>query len=126
VEVMGRSLTSTVELAERHGYLKRPLTRDVSGRTLILVTGSQGEDRAALARIARDENREFNIQDGDVIVFSARTIPGNEASVARVIDGLYRRGAMVVDDKVGAKVHVSGHAAQDDLRLLIRLVRPKF
>jgi ribonuclease J len=126
VEVIGRSLISTVELAERHGYLKRSLKHDTLGRTLILVTGSQGEDRAALARISRDENRNLNIQDGDVVVFSARTIPGNEASVAHVIDGLYRRGATVVDGKVGALVHVSGHAAQNDLRLMIRLVRPKF
>ncbi|MEA2569416.1 MAG: ribonuclease [Acidobacteriota bacterium] len=126
VEVIGRSLRSTVELAERHGYLKRALPRHSAERTLVLVTGSQGEDRAALARIARGENRDVVIGEGDVIVFSARTIPGNEMSVGRVIDRLYRLGATVVDNNTGAHVHVSGHAAQDDLRLMLRLVQPKF
>lgn len=126
VDVIGRSISSTVEIAERHGYLRRALFRHPEGRSLVLVTGSQGEDRAALARIARDENSTFAIEDGDVVVFSARTIPGNESSVARVIDGLYRRGATVVDEKVGACVHVSGHASQHDLRLMLRLVQPEF
>lgn len=126
VDVIGRSISSTVEIAERHGYLRRALFRHPEGRSLVLVTGSQGEDRAALARIARDENSTFAIEDGDVVVFSARTIPGNESSVARVIDGLYRRGATVIDDKSGACVHVSGHASQHDLRLMLRLVQPEF
>ena len=134
VALVGASMLSHSEVAERLGLLRFPaglrvdpatamnLPRD---RALILVTGSQGEPMSALARIAVDEHRDARIEGGDLVIHSARTIPGNEKSIGRMINHLLRRGAEVVT-QADAPVHVSGHPAREELKLLLRLLRPKF
>jgi ribonuclease J len=92
---------------------------------VLLVAGSQGEPRSAMSRIATDQHKGFAIQQGDLVIHSARVIPGNERSITRLISHCYRRGARVVDKSV-APVHVSGHASQEELGEIIRATRPKF
>jgi ribonuclease J len=94
-------------------------------RALFLVTGSQGEPTSALARIAVDKHRDVVISDGDLVLHSARSIPGNDKSIGRMINHLIRRGASVVTAE-DAPIHVSGHPRRDELALLIHLLRPKF
>jgi ribonuclease J len=94
-------------------------------RCLVLATGSQGEPLSALARIAVNRHREVLVADGDLVIHSARVIPGNEKSIGRMINHLMRRGAEVVTES-DAPVHVSGHPAQDELRILLGLLRPKY
>ncbi|HYH05820.1 MAG TPA: ribonuclease J [Thermoanaerobaculia bacterium] len=131
VAMMGRSLVDNVETAERLGYLRFP--REVrasstdlpAGDLVIMTTGTQGEPSSALSRMAVGEHKQITIEKGDVVVISARTIPGNERAVSHVIDNLYRRGAEVVHHEQ-PDVHVSGHACQEELRLMINITRPKF
>ncbi len=92
---------------------------------LIIVTGSQGEPRSALARIAADTHQNIALGEGDTVIFSSRQIPGNERAVMGVQDGLVRRGVRVITDD-DHPVHVSGHPAREELRTLYRLVRPRF
>jgi ribonuclease J len=134
VALVGSSMLSHSEVAERLGLLKIPAGLRVASETamnlprvgaLILATGSQGEPMSALARIAVDEHRDVRVEPGDLVIHSARTIPGNEKSVARMINHLFRRGAEVVT-QADAPVHVSGHPAREELKLLLRLLRPKF
>jgi ribonuclease J len=131
VMLVGRSLVDNVETAERLGYLKFPRetrasSSDIPPRELVIMTtGTQGEPSSALARISVGEHKAVQIERGDVVVLSARTIPGNERAVAHVIDNLYRRGADVVHHEQ-ADIHVSGHACQEELKLMLNLVRPKF
>ncbi len=94
-------------------------------RGLVVATGSQGEPASALARIAVGKHRFVHVEDGDLVIHSAREIPGNEKSIGRMIDHLARRGAEVVTTR-DAPVHVSGHAARDELRRVIELTRPRF
>jgi ribonuclease J len=91
----------------------------------VITTGTQGEPRSALARIALDEHKAVQLEPGDVVVISARTIPGNERSVNHVIDHLYRRGAEVLHDDV-RDIHVSGHACQEELKTVVNLTSPKY
>jgi len=131
VLLVGRSLVDNVETAERLGYLKFP--RDAraasselpSSELVIMTTGSQGEPSSALARISVGEHKQVEIERGDIVVISARSIPGNERAIARVIDNLYRRGAEVVHHEQ-PDIHVSGHACQEELKLMLNLVRPRF
>jgi ribonuclease J len=131
VLLIGRSLVDNVETAERLGYLKFPRetrasSADYSPKDLvILTTGTQGEPSSALSRMAIGEHKQVTIERGDVVVISARTIPGNERAVSHVIDNLYRRGADVVHHEQ-PDVHVSGHACQEELRLMLNITRPKF
>jgi len=131
VMLVGRSLVGNVETAERLGYLKFPRetrasSADIPARELVIMTtGTQGEPSSALARISVGEHKAVQIERGDVVVLSARTIPGNERAVAHVIDNLYRRGADVVHHEQ-ADIHVSGHACQEELKLMLNLVRPRF
>jgi ribonuclease J len=131
VLLVGRSLVDNVETAERLGYLKFPREARASSpemparELVIMTTGTQGEPSSALARIAVGEHKQVSIERGDVVVLSARTIPGNERAVAHVIDNLYRRGADVVHHE-HADIHVSGHACQEELKLMLNLVRPRF
>jgi len=131
VLLVGRSLVDNVETAERLGYLKIPRearapSADLNPRDLIiLTTGTQGEPSSALSRMAIGEHKQVSIEKGDVVVISARTIPGNERAVAHVIDNLYRRGADVVHHEQ-PDVHVSGHACQEELKLMLNITRPKF
>ncbi|PYQ32053.1 MAG: ribonuclease J [Acidobacteria bacterium] len=131
VLLVGRSLVDNVETAERLGYLRIPRevrapSADLPARDLvILTTGTQGEPSSALSRMAIGEHKQVEIERGDVVVISARTIPGNERAVAHVIDHLYRRGADVVHHEQ-PDVHVSGHACQEELKLMLNVTRPKF
>ncbi len=131
VLLIGRSLVDNVETAERLGYLKFPRetrasSTDFSPRDMvILTTGTQGEPSSALSRMAIGEHKQVSIESGDVVVISARTIPGNERAVSHVIDNLYRRGAEVVHHEQ-PDIHVSGHACQEELKLMLNVTRPKF
>lgn len=131
VVLIGRSLVDNVETAERLGYLRFPRearasSPDLPARDLVIMTtGTQGEPSSALSRIAIGEHKQVSVEKGDVVVISARTIPGNERAVSHVIDHLYRRGAEVVHHEQ-ADIHVSGHACQEELRLMINLTRPRF
>jgi ribonuclease J len=131
VLLMGRSLVGNVETAEKLGYLKFPRSArassaDIPARDLlIMTTGTQGEPSSALSRMAIGEHRQVTIEKGDVVVISARTIPGNERAINHVIDNLYRRGAEVVHHEQ-PDIHVSGHACQEELKLMLNLTRPQF
>lgn len=130
VMLVGRSLIDNVETAERLGYLKFPREARASSFELpprdlvILTTGTQGEPSSALSRIAIGEHKQVSVEKDDVVVISARTIPGNERAVSHIIDHLYRRGAEVVHHEQ-PDVHVSGHACQEELRLMINITKPK-
>jgi ribonuclease J len=131
VALMGRSLVDNVETAERLGYLRfsrevRASSTDLVPRDLVIITtGTQGEPSSALTRMSIGEHKQVSIEQGDVVIISARTIPGNERAVAHVIDNLYRRGADVVHHEQ-PDIHVSGHACQEELKLMINMTRPKF
>jgi len=134
VAFVGRGMQQTSQIADRLGYLTIPpglQIRDADVReypsqdVVCLCTGSQGEPLAALPRIAIDDHKHVRLDPGDVVVFSARVIPGNEKSVGRVMNHVARRGAEVVADGQKA-VHVSGHASEEELKLLLSLVKPKF
>jgi ribonuclease J len=133
VAFMGRSMLRTVPIAEELGLISLPPDavlplEELSGlppeKTAIVCTGSQGEPFAALSLMAAGEHRWVTIDEGDTILISAKPIPGNETRVSRVINGLLRRGAKVFHGN-NARVHVSGHAAADELRTFINVVRPQ-
>ena len=134
VALVGSSMVSTAEVAESLGHLKVPpgtlieareAGRLAAGRVVLVAAGSQGEPMSALSRIALDDHKEVSIDAGDVVVLSARAIPGNEKSINRVINHLYRRGAEVI---VGGRppLHVSGHASQEELKIMLTLTRPRY
>ena len=134
VTLLGRSMEKNVAVAAELGYLRvpdgllRPLEDLVMlppSRQVILSTGSQGEPNSALALMAAGEHKYVRIERGDLVVISARVIPGNERTVGRVVNALYRLGAEVLYDD-NAFVHVSGHASQDDLKLMLNLTRPRY
>lgn len=136
VAIVGRSMMESSEIAQDLGYIDIPQgliiqpgqMRDYPPEQLmILISGTQGEPMSALSRAAVDNHKHAKIDAGDTVVLSSRIIPGNEKSIFRVIDHLYRRDANVIcDDGKNGMIHVSGHGCQDELRLLINLVRPKF
>lgn len=133
VALVGRSLGNYVAAAQHAGYLKDVpdfIPEDEIGsipdeNLLILVTGSQGEKKSALARIAADTHRNAVLGEGDTVIFSSRVIPGNERAIGIVHDDLTRRGVniMTADDHM---VHVSGHPARDELRKLYKLIKPRY
>jgi len=133
VSIVGRSLRNLDAAARECGYLKTiaPFldeddAEDVpDDHLLLLVTGSQGEPRSALARIASDSHKRIALGEGDTVVFSSRVIPGNERAIHTVQENLARRGVRLYTDD-DHMVHVSGHPARDELRKLYRLVRPKY
>ena len=134
IAVTGRSMINNIRTASELGYLDVPHNLLIDAREVnrfdphevaVLSTGSQGEPRSAMALIAMDDHAFLHIEPGDTVVISARIIPGNEQSVGHVINHLLRRGAHVLHEK-NAHVHVSGHGAQEDLKLMMNLVRPKF
>ncbi len=94
-------------------------------KVVLMCTGSQGEPTSIMGRLATGRNRQFDVQDGDTIVLSSHPIPGNEESVYRTINKLFQRGANVIYDPI-MPVHVSGHASQEEMKLMLHLVRPKF
>ena len=134
VFIVGRSMTDTAHMALELGYLKAPdgiLGRIDEARGLppnkivFVTTGSQGEPTSALVRMANRDHPHVHIHSGDTIVISATPIPGNEAVVNQTVDSLFRQGAQVLYDKV-AQVHVHGHGSQEELKLIINLVKPRF
>ncbi len=134
IAITGRSMCSNVSIGEELGYLKIPdgLVIDIEeiGQYLpheivILCTGSQGEPLSALARMASHDHKFVRIDDGDSVVISARPVPGNEKSVSRTIDQLFKKGARVYYQSISG-VHVSGHAAREELKLMINLVSPRY
>jgi ribonuclease J len=133
VALVGRSLRNIEAAARECGYLKELppfLTEDdvddvPDDNILMLVTGSQGEPRSALARIAMDTHPRIALGEGDTVVFSSRVIPGNERAIGTVQDNLVRRGVNLMTD-VDHLVHVSGHPARDELRRMYRLVKPRY
>ena len=134
VALLGRSMERNVAVAAELGYLRVPaglllpledLVALPPERQVILSTGSQGEPNSALALMAAGEHKYVRIERGDLVVISARVIPGNERTVGRVINALYRLGAEVLYDD-NAFVHVSGHASQEDLKRMLALTRPRY
>jgi len=131
--LIGRSLRNLETAAREAGYMKSlpdfvPEDRleDIpDDNILILITGSQGEPRSALSRVAADSHQVLSLGEGDTVIFSSRMIPGNERAIGAVQDNLVRRGVRVMTD-ADHMVHVSGHPARDELRRLYKLVRPKF
>lgn len=130
----GRSLQTVVKLARRLEILDIPehllmpthLADGVPRKnSAVLLTGSQGEPRSALARLAMDANNQMRLEPGDTVILSARVIPGRERSVDRMVDRLYRLGAVVIDNRFGEKVHVSGHGQKEDLKKMIQILRPR-
>jgi len=134
VFIIGRSMTDIVRMALEGGYLKAPdgiLARidELRGmprnKVVFITTGSQGEPTSALVRIANRDHRQVHILRGDTVVLSATPVPGNESLINRTVDSLFRQGAQVLYDKV-AQVHVHGHGSQEELKLLLNLVKPRF
>ncbi len=134
VFIVGRSMTDTVRMALELGYLNAPdgilgQIDEVRGmphdKIVLVTTGSQGEPTSALVRMANRDHRHVHIQRGDTIVLSATPVPGNESLVNRTVDSLFRQGAQVLYGKL-EQVHVHGHGSQEELKLLLNLVKPKF
>jgi ribonuclease J len=134
VFIVGRSMSDTTKLAIDLGYLTAPpgiigrldeLRGLPKEKIVLLTTGSQGEPTSALVRIANGDHRQLHIIKGDTVVISASAIPGNESLVNKTVDSLFKQGAQVYYDKI-ARVHVHGHGAQEELKLLLNLVKPKF
>ncbi len=134
VFVIGRSMRDTVRMALDLGYLHTPpnvirqfdeLHHFAHNKVVLITTGSQGEPTSALVRIANRDNSQVRIIRGDTVVISATPVPGNEELVNRTVDTLFRQGAEVIYQKL-AQVHVHGHGSQEELKLLLNLVKPKF
>lgn len=134
VALIGRSMIRNVEVAMRHGYLDvdddllvspNQAKRMAGDEVCLLVTGSQGEPMAALPRMSVDQHKDASIVKGDTVVISARQIPGNEKSISRMMNHLFKKDARVIDSSI-ARIHVSGHGRQEDLKIMYDAVRPKF
>jgi ribonuclease J len=136
VSLVGRSMMESTEIAQDLGYIDVPdgtlihpaQIRDLPPeKVCVLISGTQGEPMSALSRAAVDNHKHARIQKGDTVVMSSRIIPGNEKAIYRVIDHLFRRDAHVIyDDGSTPPVHVSGHASQEELKLIINLVKPQY
>ncbi len=134
VILSGRSMVANAQIALDLGYLRIPaetwlkledLKNLNDSEVVIVTTGSQGEPMSVLSRIATDEHKQIKIKDGDIVILSAKVIPGNEHSIGSIINHLFRRGANVIYEKV-SEIHVSGHASKEELKLMLNLVRPKY
>ena len=136
VALVGRSIDNSTEIAQDHGYIDPPpgliihpgeIKNTPANKLCILISGTQGEPMSALSRAAVDNHKFAKIDPGDTVLLSSRVIPGNEKAIYRVIDHLERRDAKVIhDDGTHGLIHVSGHGSQEELRMMINLVRPKF
>ncbi|MCL6472505.1 MAG: ribonuclease J [Firmicutes bacterium] len=134
VAVTGKSMANNIEIAAELGYLRLPkkimihpaeMKKFAPKQICVLSTGSQGEPLSALARMANHEHKWIDIEEGDTVIISASAVPGNEKSIFQTIDRLFRCGADVYYESISG-VHVSGHGAQEELKLLINLVKPKY
>ncbi|MWC26509.1 ribonuclease J [Paenibacillus sp. MMS18-CY102] len=136
IAVVGRSMVNVVSIAGDLGYLNIPegmiiepeeVNKMAADRVVILCTGSQGEPMSALTRMARSTHRKIDILPGDTVIIAATPIPGNERHVGRTVDELFRLGAHVIYGPGSVSgVHVSGHGSQEELKLMLNLIRPKF
>ncbi len=134
VVIDGRSIEISVGIARQLGYLDLPpemiigieeLAEHPDNEIIIITTGSQGEPMSALARMATGSHKYIRIKNGDTVILSSKFIPGNEKAIAGIINQLYRRGADVIYEKI-SMIHVSGHAFQEELKLMISLTRPRY
>lgn len=135
IVIIGRSMVNTVEVSLKFGYIKIPSTmvKDIESlpslkdsETVILCTGSQGEAMAALSRIANGSYKGLRIIPGDTVVFSSSPIPGNGASISKIVNQLTRQGADVITNSVFADIHSSGHPSRQELRMNLKLYNPKY
>jgi len=134
VILCGRSIVSNAQIALDLGYLQIPgetwlrleaLKKLEDREVVIITTGSQGEPMSVLSRIATDEHKDIKAKHGDTVILSAKMIPGNERSIGRIINHLFKRGANVIYEKV-SEIHVSGHASKEELKLMLNMVKPKY
>ena len=134
VAISGRSMVNVVDLAQELGYIKIPAntlvdlnkTKNIPDKELVVITtGSQGEPMSALARMASSDHKAINIKRGDMVILSSTPVPGNELTVANVVNQLVEKGAEVIYSDI-ADIHVSGHACQEELKLMHSLIRPKY
>ena len=130
----GKSMIANAQIALDLGYLKIPpntwhrieaLTKLPDEQIVLITTGSQGEPMSALSRMATNEHKHFQIKKGDTIILSSKMIPGNERSITRIINHLFKHGAEVFYEKV-SEIHVSGHASKEELKLMLSLIKPKY
>src|SRR5919201_5878193 len=136
VAIVGRSMLSSAEIAQDLGYIDIPdgllihpgdIKNHAPERVCVLISGTQGEPMSALSRTAVDNHKHARIEAGDTVVLSSRIIPGNEKAIYRMIDHMFRREAHVIyEDGSSPPVHVSGHASQEELKLIINLVKPRY
>src|SRR5437879_2543492 len=135
VAFVGRSMVDNVEIAHSLSYLRIPdgmvvRPQDIRGfdpkRLVILASGSQAEPMSSLSRIAVDNHRFVSVDENDTVILSARIIPGNEKAIFRMLDHMFRRRALVYYDNAGGLIHVSGHRSQEEQKLLLQLVKPKY
>ena len=135
ITIVGRSMEKVVEMSRQLGYIKVPDssivdTQDIRlykpNEMVVLCTGSQGEPAAALSRIASGEHKDIHIAQGDTVVFSSSAIPGNGLMIARMINSLTRCGADVVTNSILSDIHSSGHPSKQELRLALKLFKPKY
>jgi ribonuclease J len=135
VAFVGRSMVDNVEIAHDLGYLRIPdgmvvRSQDIRGfeprKIIILASGSQAEPMSSLSRIAVDNHRLVSVDENDTVILSSRIIPGNEKAIFRMLDHMFRRRALVYYDNSTGVIHVSGHASQEEQKLLLQLVKPKY
>ena len=134
VAISGRSMINAINVAIELGYMKVPkntlidideITKYPSEKLVIITTGSQGEAMSALTRMAFCDHKKVSISHGDTVIISATPIPGNEKTVSRVINQLFKLGAEVIYESL-ADIHVSGHACREELKLILSLAKPKY
>jgi ribonuclease J len=130
----GKSMKTNVRIARNEGYInitngveveERTIKRLPDNQILIITTGSQGEPMSSLTRMAQDTHKDILIKEGDTVILSSRFIPGNERAITSIINSLYRKGAQVIYEKV-SDIHSSGHAYQEELKLMLNIVKPRF
>ncbi len=130
----GRSIETSVNIAKELGYINIPEGMEIDVKQVndfpddeivIITTGSQGEPMASLARMASGNHKQIKIKQEDTVIFSSKFIPGNEKAITKIINALYRRGADVIYEKI-SEIHVSGHAFQEELKLMINMTKPRY